>query len=97
MATVLVLEENSAVQELLEQALRDARHNVLSTDNSLEALRVVRRIEVDLIVIGEVIHDRRSTLLGEFREIQPDVSILDIDESAPVRLHELLDQIASTE
>lgn len=46
-ATILVLEDNAAVQELIEH-LRDSGHRILSTQNALEALAVVRRVRIDV-------------------------------------------------
>jgi CheY-like chemotaxis protein len=76
--TILVLEENAAVQELIDQALRESGHRVLSTKDALEALEVARRIRVDVLVAGVLLEARRQTLIGELRAIQPGLRIVNI-------------------
>lgn len=75
-ATVLVLEENAAVQELIDQALHEAGHRVLSTNNALEAFEVVRRVRIDVLVAGILAEERSQALVGELRSIQPELSIV---------------------
>jgi len=77
-ATILVLEENAAVEELIDQALRASGHRVLTTENALEALEVVRRIRIDVLVVGVLLGERGQTLVGEFRSIQDDLRIVTI-------------------
>ena len=88
--TILVLEENAAVQELIDQTLRESGHRVLSTKNALEALEVLRRVRVDVVVAGHLLEERGQTLVGELRSIQPGLRIVSIggpddylDEIAP--------------
>jgi DNA-binding NtrC family response regulator len=76
-ATVLVLEENPAVQELIDQALHESGHRVLTTKNALEALEVVRRVRIDVLVVGPLLEEAQ-TLVGEFRSIQPGMRIVSI-------------------
>jgi DNA-binding response OmpR family regulator len=77
-ATILVLEENAAVQELLEQALREPGHRVLTTNNALEALELLQRVRVDVIVIGELVDERGPTLVEELRTLQAGVRVVSI-------------------
>jgi DNA-binding response OmpR family regulator len=77
-ATILVLEENAAVQELVEQALRDLGHRILSTQNTLEALEVVRRVRVDVLVAGHLVQDRLNAVVNELRSLQPQLSVVTI-------------------
>ena len=77
-ATILVLEENAAVEELIDQTLRASGHRVLTTQNALEALEVVRRVHIDVLVVGELLGERGQTLVGEFRSIQPRLRIVSI-------------------
>jgi DNA-binding NtrC family response regulator len=87
-ATILVLEENAAVQELIDQALHEAGHRVLSTNNALEAFEVVRRVRIDVLVAGVLVEERSQALVGELRSIQPELPIVCIsgsdDEVAPI-------------
>jgi DNA-binding NtrC family response regulator len=77
-ATILVLEENAAVQELMDQALRESGHRVLSTENALEALEVVRRVRIDVLVAGGLLEEGRETLVVELRSVQPELRIVSI-------------------
>jgi DNA-binding NtrC family response regulator len=77
-ATILVLEENAAVQELIEQALRGTEHRILSTQNALEALEVVRRVRVDVLVAGHVVQDHRPAVLEELLSVQPQLAVVTI-------------------
>lgn len=77
-ATILVLEENAAVQELVDQALRDPGHRVLTTNNALEAIELLQRIRVDVIVVGDLVDERGPTLVDELRTLQPGLRIVSI-------------------
>jgi len=75
-ATILVLEENAAVQELVDQALREGGYRVLTTKNSLEALEVMRRVRVDVLVVGELLQDPRHELVDELYSLQPALRVI---------------------
>jgi DNA-binding response OmpR family regulator len=77
-ATILVLEENAAVQELIDQALRESGHRVLTTKNALEALEVVRRVRIDVLVLGVLLEERGQALVGELRSIHAGLRIVSI-------------------
>ena len=81
-ATFLVLEQNAAVQELIDQALRESGHRVLTTNNALEALELLHRVRIDIVVVGDLPEERWQSLVEELRTIQgglPIVSISDVD------------------
>lgn len=108
-ATILVLEENAAVQELIDQALLESGHRVLSTKNALEALEVVRRVRIDVLIVGLLLEERGQTLVGEFHSIQagmrivsisgPDDELNEIDSSerlsSPFSLDDLREAVAA--
>lgn len=75
-ATILVLEENAAVQELIDQGLRESGHRVLTTENALEALELVRRVRIDVLIVGLLFDERGQTLVGEFHSIQAGMRIV---------------------
>jgi CheY-like chemotaxis protein len=98
-ATVLVLEASPAVQELVDQGLREAGHRVLATGSSEEALEVVRRVRVDVLVAGMV--GGVEAVVDELRVIQPDVRLLSLPgangaTSSPVSLEALVDAVAAS-
>jgi DNA-binding NtrC family response regulator len=49
-ATIVVLEENAAAQELIDQTLRTSGHRVLISNNPMEALGLSSRVRIDLLV-----------------------------------------------
>ena len=82
-ATILVLEENAAVEDLIEQALRESGHRVLTTANALEALEVVRRVRIDVLVVGVLLQEQWQKLVGELRSIQAGLRIVSISGQDP--------------
>jgi DNA-binding response OmpR family regulator len=52
-ATIVVLEENAAAQELIDQALRTSGDHVLISNNPMEVLSLSSRLRIDLLV-GDV-------------------------------------------
>lgn len=103
-ATVLVLEENTAVQELIDQALRDAGHRVVGTNDPLEALDILHRVQVDVLVIGSLLDTRMEALLGQLGSIQAGLHVLRIYDPAgngraslasPIPLDELAEAVAA--
>ena len=104
-----MLEENAAVQELIDQALREAGHRVLSTKHALEAVELARRVRIDVLVAGVLLEERTHALISELRSIQPGlhvVGICDPDDdlegiersmrlSSPFALDHLRDAVAA--
>jgi DNA-binding NtrC family response regulator len=78
-ATVLVFEENAALQELIDQALRDDGHRVLTTKNSFEALELARRVRIDVLVAGDVLEEgHKDAFVGQLRSVQPELGVVAI-------------------
>lgn len=99
-ATVLVLEASPAVQELVDQGLREAGHRVLATSSSEEALEVVRRVRVDVLVAG-MVNGGVEDLVDELRAIQPDLRLVSLPGAngatpAPVSLEALVEAVAAS-
>lgn len=94
-ATILILEENAAVAELVEQALRASGHRVLSTRSALEALELARRVRLDVLVAGRLIDDERGSVVNELCTRQPGLLVASIcladDDRADVELGASLD------
>jgi DNA-binding response OmpR family regulator len=78
----VIVEESAAVQELVEQALRESGVRVLVTQNGLEVLDVARRVRIDLLVIDI---DSQPGLVEEIRASQPDLRVLYLSDSADER------------
>jgi DNA-binding response OmpR family regulator len=49
-ATIVVLEESAAVQDLVDQALRESGDRVLISNNPIEALELASRLRIDLLI-----------------------------------------------
>jgi chemotaxis family two-component system sensor histidine kinase/response regulator PixL len=50
MASILVAEDNLVMQKLLSKRLRDAGHHIQLAENGIEALALLERVPVDLIL-----------------------------------------------
>jgi DNA-binding response OmpR family regulator len=77
-STIVIVEESAAVQELVEQALRESGDRVLVTQNGLEVLDVARRVRIDLLVIDI---DSEPGFVEEIRESQPNLQVLYLSDS----------------
>jgi DNA-binding response OmpR family regulator len=69
----VVVEESAAVQDLVEQVLREGGDRVLVCQNPLEVLDVARRVRIDLLVTDL---DSRWGLVKQVRASQPDLQVL---------------------
>ena len=68
MASVLVVEDESDIREVLRRYLERAGHAVLTTGSGAEALRLVATAAVDLVVLDLGLPDVEGTdVLGEVR------------------------------
>jgi DNA-binding response OmpR family regulator len=74
----VIVEESPAVQEFVEQAVRDSGNGVLVTQNALEVLDVARRVRIDLLVMDI---DAHPGLVEEARKSQPDLQVLYLAEN----------------
>jgi CheY-like chemotaxis protein len=97
-ATVLVLERNAAVQELIDQALRESGHRVLSTGDSLEALELVRRVRIDVLVVGDLVGNQTEALVSELRSSQPSLEVIETGgrDNGPFSLDDLVGGVAAS-
>jgi DNA-binding response OmpR family regulator len=77
-STIVIVEESAAVQELVEQALRESGDRVLVTQNALEVLDVASRLRIDLLIIDI---DSQPGLVEEVRESQPGLRVLYLSDS----------------
>jgi CheY-like chemotaxis protein len=108
-ATILVVEENPAVLELIDQVMRECGHRVLSTNDAVEAIDVASRVRIDVVIAGALRDGGKHALVCQLRSIQPDVDVVfcdpddDDDEtidratrlSAPFSLSELREAVVS--
>jgi DNA-binding response OmpR family regulator len=76
-STIVIVEKSAAVQELVEQALREGAVHLLVSQNALEVLDVARRVRIDLLIIDL---DSKPGLVEEIREFQPDLRVLYVSD-----------------
>jgi PleD family two-component response regulator len=67
--TVVVVNSCPALQDLLEQTLRDSGNRVLVTRDPEEALEVARRVKVDVVVV-ETLEERFARELSALQELR---------------------------
>jgi DNA-binding NtrC family response regulator len=75
-ATIVVVEQSAAVQDLLDQVLREAGHRVLITQNPLEVLEIARRVRINLLVTEVFVSEAEPTLAELIRSTQPNLRVL---------------------
>ncbi len=51
MKTILVVDDDNAIRELLVEELKDEGYNVLSVDNARDALKLVENEVLDLVIL----------------------------------------------
>jgi CheY-like chemotaxis protein len=69
-ATVVVLEENAAAQELMEQALRASGDRILISNTPSEVLRLSRRVRIDLLVSdAELLEKTDPSIVDRLRSV----------------------------
>jgi PleD family two-component response regulator len=82
--TIVVAHEHAGVLELIEATLRDRGARVLATLDSLEAVEIVRRLKVDLLVISKALKD----VTRDVRALQPELTVVVLDDE-PMWLDEI--------
>jgi DNA-binding response OmpR family regulator len=74
--TIVVVEEQAAVQELIDLALRESSSCVLATSDRLEVVEVARRVRIDLLVIDVLVDRGGLSLVQDLRALQPSLRVL---------------------
>jgi CheY-like chemotaxis protein len=82
--TVILVHEHPGVLELIETVLRDRGTRVCATLDPFEALEVVRRLKVDLLVTSR----EHTDLARDLRQFQPELSALVLGDE-PMWLEEI--------
>jgi DNA-binding response OmpR family regulator len=80
-ATIVVLEKNPAVRELIDQTLRESGDRVLVTSDPIEALNLARRVRVDLLVSDVAVLDRdEQALLSQLQSSEQGLRVIHFDD-----------------
>jgi DNA-binding NtrC family response regulator len=79
MATILLVEDDNLVRDMLVQVLERAGHQVTSATNGEEAAELLKQIKPD-IMITDIIMPKKSgiTLISEVRDRHPQMEIIAI-------------------
>jgi DNA-binding NtrC family response regulator len=79
MATILLVEDDDLVRDMLAQVLERASHTLITATNGDEAIEVLKKTEPD-IMITDIIMPKKSgiTLISEVRDKHPDMEIIAI-------------------
>ena len=79
MATILLVEDDELVRDMLSQVLARASHDVVQAPNGDEALSILQKYEPD-IMITDIIMPKKSgiTLISEVKNHHPNMEIIAI-------------------
>jgi DNA-binding NtrC family response regulator len=79
MATILLVEDDDLVRDMLAQTLQRANHKVITATNGEEAAELLTSTEPD-IMITDLIMPKKSgiTLISEVKNKHPDMEIISI-------------------
>ena len=103
-ATIVVLEESAAAQELIERALRESGHRALITNDLLEVVELTRRVRIDLLVGDVYLLGRNRPLVEQIHRSQQHLRILYVSGrlndgtstlQAPFSLQQLTDAVSA--
>jgi two-component system response regulator (stage 0 sporulation protein F) len=79
MATILLVEDDDLVRDMLAQMLERASHTLITATNGEEAVEMLKSTEPD-IMITDIIMPKKSgiTLISEVKNKHPDMEIIAI-------------------
>jgi DNA-binding NtrC family response regulator len=86
--TIVLVHEDAAVLELMEEVLREGGHRVLATKDPAEGRDVVHRVVIDLVVVDARDRNAAEGFVRELRAIQPATRVLNMSDQ-PVSLTDL--------
>ena len=79
MATILLVEDDDLVRDMLAQVLARASHEVMSATNGEEAVELLKTVNPD-IMVTDIIMPKKSgiTLISEVKNKHPNMEIIAI-------------------
>ena len=79
MATILLVEDDDLVRDMLAQTLERASHTVISANNGEDAAEVLKTVKPD-VMVTDIIMPKKSgiTLISEVKNKQPQMEIIAI-------------------
>ena len=75
--SVLVIDDESALREILSQVLTDAGHRVVGAENGKEASKALAKAAFDVVLTDMLMPERDGIeVIGELRRMQPEARIV---------------------
>ncbi len=91
MAAIIIVDDDPTVRAIAVEFLRDGEHAIVEAADGNEALRILKAVPIDLMVLDMLMpqKDGLETLM-EARQIYPDVRILAISSGGSMDANYLL-------
>ena len=95
MPRILVVDDESPIRGLLRQAFEMNGYDVLEASNGVEAVKIFRENDIDLVVTDIIMPDKEGLeSIMDLKEIDPDVKIIAMSGGGRLEPHSYL-QMAS--
>ncbi len=79
MATILLVDDEASVREMVSEVIRQSGHRVITADSVAKAKAIFTSQAIDLVVTDLVMPEQSGIdLILEFRQIKADVKVLAI-------------------
>lgn len=79
MASILVVDDEKSVREMLKNALESAEYEVLEAVNGLEAIEIYKKTPTDLVIIDIIMPEKEGIeTIIELRRNYPDIKLIAI-------------------
>jgi len=83
MAKILIVDDDEQLREMLKQALEKEEYEVVGSDNGEDAIRILRKNQIDLIITDIIMPEKDGmSLILELRRNYPDLQIIAISGGA---------------
>lgn len=99
MATILLVEDDELVRDMLAQLLERAQYKVICANDGEDASRILKSVHPD-VMITDIVMPKKSgiTLITEAKEEQPEIEIIAISGGGrldPVGYLDLSEQVGA--
>jgi CheY-like chemotaxis protein len=98
MAKILIVEDDQQLREMLKQLLEREKYEVLDSSDGAEAVKILRKVKVDLIITDIIMPEMDGVgLIRDLRKDHPNLNIIavsggsrHIDPQNPLKIAEKL-------
>lgn len=91
MAVIVIVDDDPTVRLIATELLRSDDHVVLEAEDGIEALKIIRSMAVDLVVLDMLMPNMDGLeTIGELRRSYPNIRILAISSGGRVGVDQLL-------